>query len=67
MATIALRGKGSKSFKVDVFSQSSPVLKHDFKSGAKGLPVTHAYKHMGGYTTATGDPTLEVANRIKLT
>eukprot|EP00969_Alexandrium_andersonii_P020102 877951-Alexandrium_andersonii.AAC.1 len=65
MATVALRGKGPKALNIE-FSQSSLARKHDFKSGASGLPVAHTYKHMGGHATATGDPALEVASRIKL-
>eukprot|EP00969_Alexandrium_andersonii_P335465 14826232-Alexandrium_andersonii.AAC.1 len=67
MATIALRGKGSKGLRRDLFSHASPCLECALHQGVTKLAVTHAYKHMGSMTVANFGPTLEVGNRVKKT
>eukprot|EP00969_Alexandrium_andersonii_P255166 11279370-Alexandrium_andersonii.AAC.1 len=62
-AIASFRGRGSKRLREEHYTSAAPHLDVLVKHGVRHVPITHAYKHMGGQVTASGTPTPEVDAR----
>ena len=62
---VALRGKGAKAVREQVFVADKAMLTVEFQAGTLLLRVVDAYKHLGGIVTSSGSQCRELQARIK--
>ena len=62
---VALRGKGAKAVREQVFVADKAMFTVEFQAGTLLLRVVDAYKHLGGIVTSSGSQCRELQARIK--
>ena len=62
---VALRGKGAKTVREQVFVDDKAMLTVKFKAWTMLLRVVDAYKHLGGIVTSSGSQCRELLARMK--
>ena len=61
---VALRGKGAKTVREQVFMADKAMLTVKFEAGTLWLRVVDAYKHLGSIVTSSGSQRRELQARI---